>query len=261
MCPPQTFQWTPVGPAPVANPGPGQGGNAGRVNAAVADPTNPDVIYLAAAGGGIWKTVTATSGNAPTWQPLTDDQPSLQMGGVHSLSVHPADNKIVQGCAQNAGAGILRSEQAGASGSWGNTGASLFNQQGVNGIAAHPNDPKTTFAATGMGLYLSSDSGQTWTQVTGGLPNTGVSDVVFARFDTAVLFVTVFGNGGANANLNGIYRSVDGGSTWSILGSLPQESPHFDRHITAAWLAAPLGCFLLFITGHVTARGDPVDLP
>lgn len=66
-----TIEWTPIGPAPVANPGLG-GNNAGRINVAVADPTNAAVIYVGTAGGGIWKTSNAFSGTNPLWQPLTD---------------------------------------------------------------------------------------------------------------------------------------------------------------------------------------------
>jgi len=52
--------WTPIGPAPTSN-GPIAGGGAisGRINAVAADPTNANIIYVATAAGGVWKTTNA----------------------------------------------------------------------------------------------------------------------------------------------------------------------------------------------------------
>ncbi len=232
-----TSVWTPVGPAPVANPGPGSGGNAGRVNMAVADPTNAAVIYVAAAGGGIWKTSNAVSGTAtPSWQPLTDQIPapqagpsnlaSLQVGGRHSLSVHPKDHNLIQAVVYYSGAGVLRSDQAGAPGSWALMGNSVFDHWGISAIAADPTEKPRLFVVTDHGLYLSKDRGGNWKVVGGGLPTTGVTDVIFARFDSRgrTLFVSVLGNSGQNANLNGVYRSTDRGTTWTLLTGLPNAT-------------------------------------
>ena len=114
--------WTPIGPAPVQNTGTG-GNNAGRINVAAADPTDPAVIFIAAAGGGIWKTTNGTAA-APQWQPLTDAIPasnapptnlaSLQVASnPHALSIHPANHNLIQGVVYNSGAGVLVSSREG----------------------------------------------------------------------------------------------------------------------------------------------------
>jgi len=244
--------WEPVGPAPVANPGRGSGGNAGRVNVAVADPKNPAVIYVGSAGGGIWKTSNAAQGATPTWQALTDQisapnaQPSglasLQIGGsAHALSIHPANDSLIQAVVYYSGGGVLVSNSAGASGTWslsGNSqnGQGLFDGWGMTSIAVHPANQQTAFVATANGLYQTINGGLTWDLVQGGLPapssaTTGdynfspaVYDVIFARFDPnyKTLFAAVTGNSGSYASLNGVYRSTDGGSSWTIL-SLPNS--------------------------------------
>lgn len=219
-----SLNWLPVGPAPCSNPGPGQGGNAGRANSVCADPTNSAVIYLASAGGGIWKTSNALAGAVPVWQPVTDDQPSLQTGGVHSMIVHPANHNIVQACVYYSGAGVLRSEQAGIPGSWVCKGNSLFDGHMISGIAVNPANIQETFVATDMGLFHTTDSGQNWQSVDGGLPGSGVSDVIFSRYNPLTLLVTVFGNSGPDALLNGIYKSSDGGKTWNLLTDLPNQA-------------------------------------
>src|SRR5262245_40652455 len=81
--------WTPIGPAPTVNgltdytePA------SGRVTALAADPSDPNIIFLAAAGGGVWKTVDA----GLTWTPLTDTQSTLFMGAV---AVAPSDSTTI----------------------------------------------------------------------------------------------------------------------------------------------------------------------
>src|SRR5260370_29324393 len=81
--------WTPVGPAGVGGTsgfGGGNGGPAsGRINGVAADPTNPNIIYIAATGGGGWKTTNGgTSG-----RPLTDNQPTLFMGSIAIAKSNP----------------------------------------------------------------------------------------------------------------------------------------------------------------------------
>src|SRR6185437_10038117 len=67
--------WTPIGPAPITNgqtPNPHGEPVSGRITGIAVDPTNDNIVFVAAAGGGIWKTTNATSA-APSWTPLTDN--------------------------------------------------------------------------------------------------------------------------------------------------------------------------------------------
>src|SRR2546426_11794162 len=77
-------------------PGPTQGGQTegianglviGAVQAVAAHPTDPNVLYIGAVNGGIWKTTNATAAN-PTWTSLTDAHPSLSLG---ALAFDPTD--------------------------------------------------------------------------------------------------------------------------------------------------------------------------
>jgi hypothetical protein len=77
--------WTPQGPAPITNgqqfvitPGnPVTGGG----HAVAPHPTNPNIIYFGGINAGIWRTNNATA-TQPTWTPLTDFQPSLNIGAL-----------------------------------------------------------------------------------------------------------------------------------------------------------------------------------
>jgi len=85
--------WTALGPASLSTGGSPASNfyNSGRITGIAADPTNANTIYIAAAGGGVWKT---TDGGA-TWNPLTDTQATLAMGAI---AIAPSNNlKIYAG--------------------------------------------------------------------------------------------------------------------------------------------------------------------
>ena len=87
-------QWMPIGPAPVATPGKALGHTVGRIDVAAPDPGNVDTMYVGGSGGGVWKTAVWTRSD-PIWLAFTDDQPSINLAGYHSLAVHPAHHGTV----------------------------------------------------------------------------------------------------------------------------------------------------------------------
>src|SRR6516225_5750603 len=121
--------WTALGPAPIANgQTPGREPVSGRISAVAADPNDANVLYLAAAGGGVWKTTDAGA----DWTPLTDDQPTLFMG---ALAVAPSDSTVIYAGTGEAtssafsftGHGVLKSTDAGAT--WTLLGQEVFDRR------------------------------------------------------------------------------------------------------------------------------------
>lgn len=207
-----TTTWTPLGPAPLETAG-GLGAISGRVQAAAPDPSDAKVLYVGGDNGGIWKNV-APGG----WVPLTDFQPSLNFSGYHPLVVHRADAKLVLGVVSGAGAGLLKSSDAGAT--WQRL-AVQFDSQTMPAIAVHPTDTALMYISAGWaGVWKSTDGGMTWQQLTG-LPAGFVSDLILAKFDWNTLYAGVVAISGANESKNGVYRSTDGGTTWQLLSGLP----------------------------------------
>src|SRR5262249_37297372 len=81
--------WLAKGPAPILGGNvPGNGPIVGRITAGAAHPSDPNTIYTAAAGGGVWK----TEDGGQKWTPLTDHQATLFMG---ALALAPTDANII----------------------------------------------------------------------------------------------------------------------------------------------------------------------
>ncbi len=154
---------------------------SGRVTAIAVDTTDAtgQTIFLGTAAGGVWRTVTGGS----TWIPLTDTQPSLAVG---SIAIDPTNhNNIYVG-----------------------TGEENFNGD----------------AYFGAGVLKSADGGTTWTQqgkgtfagpITGALGGARIGAIAVDPNNNQVILAGVaFGDQGSPS---GIYRSADGGATWTLV--------------------------------------------
>ena len=223
--------WSSIGPTPISNgqTNPQSVPVSGRVNAIAIDPTNANVIYIGAADGGVWKTIDGGT----TWTPLTNGQCSMAMG---ALAIDPTNTNIVYaGTGEENfsadsyyGCGVLRSTDGGQT--WTQLGASTFARATISRILVDPSSPETLIVAAGAGgvdfsfaqggVYRSTDSGATWTEVLVPGTNFVATDVVRDPLTPGTLYAAI-GNIGGSAS-NGVYKSLDGGQTWTQLaGGLP----------------------------------------
>ena len=219
-------------------PGPTLGGQAegllnnpvsGAVNAIAVSPRDRDVVYVGTVNGGIWKTTNASAVN-PTWIPLTDRRlPALSINSLAISPVHP--NTLFAGTGSTSslsslgspGFGVARSTNGGKS--WQVLASTTFAGRPINSIVPAAYDGNVVLAATlrvGGGVFRSADKGESFVRVSGasgsGLPAGGVSSLVGSRFDPDAFYAALpaaFG-GGSSA---GVYRSDDGGVTWSPVNS------------------------------------------
>jgi hypothetical protein len=222
--PSSSTSWVPIGPAPLTN---GSATNSGRVNSIAVDPGNPLRIFIGGAQGGVWRTI---DGGA-SWTPLTDAQCSLAMG---SVVIDPVNTQIIYAGTgeQNFsgdsfyGCGVLRSADGGAT--WVQLGSSVFQTSAggakisrivIDKTTAGSTSATTIFAASDLGLYRSTNSAATWTSVLTGI----VTDLVANPTTPSTLYAAVgYAYGSAS---NGVYRSVDGGLTFTKLsGGLPTSA-------------------------------------
>jgi hypothetical protein len=174
----------------------------GRVTDAVVDPTQPDTIYVASAGGGVWKSTDAGATYTPAWP---NDYPqaigSLARGSDGTLWAGTGEANASGGGITYVGDGVYRSTDGGAT--WKNVG--LKDAGMIGRIAVDPADPDVVLvAATGSiystggvrGLYRTVDGGKHWDPILvpdlDAAPYTGAVDVAFDPVNPNRVYATLW---------------------------------------------------------------------
>jgi photosystem II stability/assembly factor-like uncharacterized protein len=213
----------------------------GRTVAISGVPHQPNVFYIAAVNGGVWK--TTDFGN--TWIPIFDDQPS---GSVGALAVAPSDPNILY---VGSGEGLQRPDLAVGDGVYKSTDAGktwthlgLRDAQQITAIVVDPKNPDRVFvAAEGhpygpnaeRGVFRSLDGGKNFEKVLYKDENTGAADIVMDPGNPQILFAALWAARVAPWEVrsgesfvipgSGLYKSTDGGSTWRpITKGLPTSA-------------------------------------
>ncbi|HWM93729.1 MAG TPA: hypothetical protein VN493_23425 [Thermoanaerobaculia bacterium] len=207
----------------------GPAGMSGRVADIAAVESNPDIIYIATAAGGVWKSVNG----GLTWSPVFDDQPIASMGAVAVFQ--PSPDTVWAGSGEgnprnsvSTGNGIYKSMDGGRT--WKHLG--LEKTERIHRVVLHPTDPDVAYvAAMGKlwgenperGVYKTTDGGRTWKRVLYVDERTGAADLVMDPSNPNKLFAALwdhrrwpwfFRSGGAGS---GLFVTHDGGETWKRL--------------------------------------------
>src|SRR6266704_1100594 len=204
-------------------------GGGGRVAAVAGVPGDRNVYYVGAAAGGAWK----TTDGGDSWEAVFKDQPTASIGAV---AIAPSNPNVVwvgtgEGNPRNDvvdGRGVFMSPDAGRS--WQFMGLGDVGQ--ITRIVIDPLDPNVVLVgALGhvwapnaeRGVFRTADGGKTWQKVLFVNDTTGVADLVMVPGNPRVWFAGMWQfvrypwelvSGGSGS---GIYRSTDGGLTWSRL--------------------------------------------
>jgi photosystem II stability/assembly factor-like uncharacterized protein len=210
----------------------------GRVDAVSGVPGRPHEFYFGAVNGGVWKTVNA----GRTWMPVFDAQPIASIG---ALAVAPSSpDTIYVGSGESTlrdsvgyGNGMYKSTDAGAT--WTHIG--LDDTHHIGRVAVDPRNAQVVFvAAIGhfygahpqRGVFRSKDGGATWQKVLYKDDSVGAVDVQIDPANPQIVYASLWNTrrppwyayAPSNGPGGGIYKSVDGGTTWKQLSSgLPTE--------------------------------------
>ncbi len=149
--------WTELGPNPIPNAQVGTGSAttaSGRVLAIAVHPTNPNIVYVGTAQGGLYRSIDGGT----TWTPLLDNALSL---AVNAVAIAPSNPEIVYvGTGESGfcgdcffGAGMYRIDNASTtadlSPAFGAT--TTFAGRSISKIVVHPTDPATIFVTSSSG--------------------------------------------------------------------------------------------------------------
>ena len=201
----------------------------GRISDIAINPRNPNVWYVAASAGNLWK--TENRGN--TWAPIFENYASYSLGAV---TVDPKDSNIVWlGTGENNnqrsvsyGDGVYKSTDAGKT--WKRMG--LENSEHIQNIVVDPRNSSVVYVTAigplwtsggDRGLFKTTDGGQTWKAVLSVSPDTGVTDMVMDPRKPEVIYAAAYQRRRQVGQLigggpeSGLYKTTNGGQSWTKL--------------------------------------------
>jgi len=214
----KAMQWRGIGPF-----------RGGRAVAVAGVSGEPGLFYFGAVAGGVWQ----TTDSGASWKPIFDAEPNASIGAI---AVAPSNHKILYvGTGEGAlrgdityGDGVYKSVDGGKS--WKNIG--LKDTRQIGALIVDPHNPDIAMVAalghafganTERGLFRTADGGKSWQKVLYRDENTGAIDVTFDPHDSKIVYAALwqvrrqpwnFSSGGPGS---GLFRSSDGGVTWTEL--------------------------------------------
>jgi photosystem II stability/assembly factor-like uncharacterized protein len=213
------LEWRSIGPANMG----------GRIADIEGVPGNPNIVYVASSSGGLWKTINGGT----TWSPIFERQGTISMGDI---ALEPNNPDVIwAGTGESAtrnsvsfGDGVYRSNDGGKS--WQHLG--LKETERISKILIHPRNPDTVYVgALGhafapnpeRGVFMTTDGGKTWQKTLYIDDQHGVSDMDIDPSNPNILYAGMwrferkpwtFTSGDEKG---GLFRSIDGGRTWTKL--------------------------------------------
>jgi len=221
----------------------------GRVTAVTGVPGQPQLYYMGATGGGVWKTVNAGT----TWENISDAH--FKVGTIGAVAVANSDPNVlyvgtgeapIRGVTTSHGDGMWKSTDAGKT--WTHIGLEHAGQ--IARIQIHPDNADIALVAVQgqiwgpsdeRGVYRTTDGGLNWQQVLRVGPETGATDLVMDPSNPRILYAAMWHHGRtpwfikSGSTEGGIHKSTDGGETWKKLeGGLPEMIGKIGIAISAA---------------------------
>ncbi len=229
----QELRWRLIGPF-----------RGGRSVAISGIQSQPNVFFMAANNGGVWR----TTDYGRTWNPIFDDQPTGSIGALAIAASNP--DVIYVGSGEglrrpdlSTGDGIYKSLDGGRT--WKHLG--LRDGQQIGAIIVDPHDPNRVFAGVlghpygpnaERGVFRSLDGGATWKKVLYKDENTGAINLEFDPANSQIIYADMWASrrppwtagNSYNGPGSGLYKSTDGGSTWrQLTKGLPTWNDHLGR--------------------------------
>ena len=207
---------------------------SGRISAIDAADKNPAMVYVGAASGGLWKSKNYGTTFKPVFDKHNQSIGCIAIDQDHPDTVWVGTGEVWVRNSTSVGDGIYKTTNGGET--WKKMG--LEKSERIAKIIIHPKNPDLIYAAvvgnlwnasSERGLYKTTDGGKTWDKILYVDENTGCSDVAIDPQNPDILYAGMwefrrtpwsFSSGGKGS---GLFRSTDGGTTWSkVTKDLPE---------------------------------------
>jgi photosystem II stability/assembly factor-like uncharacterized protein len=212
---------------------------SGRVVDIDANPADPTEFYVAYASGGLWY----TRNNGLSFTPVFDNNDNVFMGAIavdwKNRSIWVGTGEVNSSRSSYAGTGVYKSRNNGKN--WEYLG--LPESEHIGRIVLHPTDSNTAWVAVlghlysynkERGVYKTTDGGKTWKQTLFVDDKTGAVDIEIDPLHPNILFASMWyrtrtaWNFEEAGKTSGLYKSVDGGETWTLLNKPGSGLPQGD---------------------------------
>jgi photosystem II stability/assembly factor-like uncharacterized protein len=200
---------------------------SGRMSDVEGVPGDPSIIYLGSASGGVWKTTNAGT----TWTPIFDKEPVQSIGDLVTEPGNPEVVYVGSGEANvrnsvSFGNGVYKSTDGGKT--WKHLG--LADTRHISRMVINPRDPRKVYvAALGhafgpneeRGVFMTADGGETWKKVLYTDDRHGAADMDIDPTNPNILYAAMWHfdrkqwTHRSGSEQGGVYRSTDGGLTWT----------------------------------------------
>ena len=207
---------------------------SGRISCMDAQNSDPNILWVGAAGGGVWKSIN----QGTTFKPVFDDYcqsiGTIAIDQKHPDTVWVGTGEVWVRNSVSVGSGIYRTTNGGET--WEFKG--LPNSERIGRILIDPSNTDIVYVAVigslwgdseERGVYKTTDAGKSWTKLLYIGPSTGCADMAMDPEDPSVIYASMwdfrryaytFRSGGPGSSL---YKSSDGGTTWNkIQKGLPE---------------------------------------
>ncbi|MCC6318777.1 MAG: glycosyl hydrolase [Gemmatimonadaceae bacterium] len=213
------------------NVGPWRGG---RANAITGIPSMPLTYFVGYTGGGVWRTDNA----GQSWRNISDG--FFKTSTIGAIAIAPSDPNVIyvgsgehaiRGQSSSYGDGVYKSTDQGRT--WTNIG--LRSTKQISAVRIHPQNPDIVWVAAqgdrwkgtpDRGVYRTMDGGKTWTLLLKGENATsGANDLTMDPTNPRILYAAMWDHQRVPWNVrsggpgSGIWKTTDGGDTWTRLSS------------------------------------------
>jgi photosystem II stability/assembly factor-like uncharacterized protein len=209
---------------------------SGRIACIAGVNKNPDIVWVGAAGGGVWKSINQGTTFKDVFDEYSQSIGTIAIDQNHPDTVWVGTGEVWTRNSVSIGTGIYKTVNGGDK--WELMG--LPNSERIGRILIDPSNPDIVYVAVlgalwgdseERGVYKTTDGGKTWSKLLYVSPSTGCSDMAMDPENPSVVYASMwdfrrkaytFRSGGPGS---GLYKSIDGGATWNkIQKGLPSDT-------------------------------------